>query len=43
MTHVKLITALETAFEVRFAVKDVIKAKSIGDLKGLLSAQGVEL
>lgn len=41
MTHMDLMTRLEAAFGVRFALTDVIRVKTLGDLKALLGKHGV--
>ena len=43
MTHMKLVSRLETEFGVRFEVTDVVRVKTIGDLRGLLGKHGVEV
>ncbi len=43
MTHMKLVARLESTFDVRFEVTDVVRVKTIGDLKGLLAKHAVEL
>ena len=43
MTHMKLVSRLETEFGVRFEVTDVVRVKTIGDLRGLLEKHGVEV
>ena len=43
MTHMDLMTRLESAFDVRFALAEVIRIKTIGDLKALLGKHGVRL
>lgn len=43
MVHMELITRLEKTFEVRFALTDVIRVKTIADLKSLLRGAGVDI
>lgn len=43
MTHMKLIARLESTFSVRFELTDVVRVKTIGDLKGLLAKHAVEV
>lgn len=43
MTHMKLIARFESAYGVKFKVRQVVRVKSIGDLRSLLIEQGVEL
>ena len=43
MTHMKLVARVEGAFGVRLPVREVIRIKSVGDLRRVLAGQGVEL
>lgn len=43
MTHMKLVSRIESTFGVRFEVTDVVRVKTIGDLKGLLGKHEIEV
>jgi acyl carrier protein len=43
LKNIELIFAVESAYRVRFTVKEAARLKSIGDLRRLLVAKGVEV
>lgn len=43
MSHMKLIARLESEFDVRFEVTDVVRVKTIGDLKNLLAKHEISV
>jgi acyl carrier protein len=42
LRHLDLMTAVEEAFGVRFSTAEVLRAKSVGDIRGLLREKGLE-
>lgn len=43
LRHLDLMTAIEEAYQVRFSTAEVLRAKSIRDIRGLLRDKGVEV
>ena len=41
LAHVKLIIGLEEEFGVQFTTQEVVEARSVGDLKRLLTLKGI--
>ncbi len=43
LAHLSLITALEECYGISFSTEEILAAKSLGALRGLLRAKGVAL
>lgn len=43
LKNIELIFAIESAYRVRFTVKEVARIRSIGDLRSLLVAKGADV
>jgi acyl carrier protein len=43
LRHLDLMTAIEAAYDTRFSPEEIISARSVGDVRRLLSEKGVEV
>jgi acyl carrier protein len=43
LRHLDLMNTIEDAYAVRFSIAEIMQAKSVGDIRRLLRAKGVEV
>lgn len=43
LRHLDLMTAVEDAFSVRFSTAEIVRVKSVGDIRRLLRDKGLEV
>ena len=43
LRHLDLMTAIEDAYGVRFSTADIVRARSIGEIRRLLREKGIEV
>ena len=43
LRHLELMTEVEEAYGVRFSTGDMVRAKSVGHIRGLLREKGIEV
>ena len=43
LRHLDLMNAVEDAFDVRFSAAEIVRAKSVGDIRRLLHEKGIEV
>jgi acyl carrier protein len=43
LRHLDLMTAIEDAYRVRFSTPEIMRAKSVGDIRRLLREKGLEV